>query len=83
METTQDKRRILIIDDEAGFTRMVKLNLEKAGPYDKATAKSFYDNVLSVGNTLDPAVGYKKFRGRDASYEALMRQRGFPLPTKP
>ncbi len=34
MENTQEKRRILIIDDEAGFTRMVKLNLEKAGPYE-------------------------------------------------
>jgi len=26
-----DKKRILIIDDEPGFTRMVKLNLEKTG----------------------------------------------------
>ena len=26
-----EKKRILIIDDESGFTRMVKLNLEKTG----------------------------------------------------
>ena len=26
-----EKKRILIIDDEPGFTRMVKLNLEKTG----------------------------------------------------
>ena len=35
--TTQldmDKKRILIIDDEASFTRMVKLNLEKTGSFE-------------------------------------------------
>src|SRR2546426_9383800 len=26
-----DKKRVLIVDDEASFTRMVKLNLEKTG----------------------------------------------------
>jgi|SRR2546422_6403503 len=29
-----EKKRILIIDDEASFTRMVKLNLEKTGGFD-------------------------------------------------
>src|SRR6185295_3918644 len=29
-----EKKRILIIDDEASFTRMVKLNLEKTGQFD-------------------------------------------------
>lgn len=29
-----DKKRILIIDDEPSFTRMVKLNLEKAGGFE-------------------------------------------------
>src|SRR3954451_4327946 len=29
-----EKRRILIIDDEASFTRMVKLNLEKTGAFE-------------------------------------------------
>ncbi len=29
-----DKKRILIIDDEPSFTRMVKLNLEKTGSFD-------------------------------------------------
>jgi DNA-binding response OmpR family regulator len=29
-----EKRRILIIDDEASFTRMVKLNLEKTGTFE-------------------------------------------------
>lgn len=34
MDTNPDKIRILIIDDEPSFTRMVKLNLEKAGRYE-------------------------------------------------
>jgi CheY-like chemotaxis protein len=29
-----EKKRILIIDDEASFTRMVKLNLEKTGEFE-------------------------------------------------
>jgi|SRR5438876_2096506 len=29
-----EKKRILIIDDEASFTRMVKLNLEKTGSFE-------------------------------------------------
>lgn len=29
-----DKKRILIVDDEPGFTRMVKLNLEKTGAFE-------------------------------------------------
>jgi len=29
-----EKKRILIIDDEASFTRMVKLNLEKTGDFE-------------------------------------------------
>lgn len=35
METISDpKTRVLIIDDETSFTRMVKLNLEKAGSFE-------------------------------------------------
>ncbi len=28
------KKRILLVDDEAGFTRLLKMNLEKTGLYD-------------------------------------------------
>lgn len=28
------KRRVLVIDDERGFTKMLKLNLEAVGPYE-------------------------------------------------
>jgi len=51
--------------------------LEGSGPYDKAMAKRLHDNVFSAGNTVDPADGYRAFRGHDAGIGALMRRRGF------
>jgi peptidyl-dipeptidase Dcp len=33
-----------------------------------------------VGNTVDPAEGYRSFRDRDAGINSLMRNRGFPVP---
>jgi peptidyl-dipeptidase Dcp len=53
---------------------------EAGGPWNKAVAKRLSDHVLSVGNTIDPADGYRAFRGRDAGIDALMRKRGFPAP---
>ncbi len=51
--------------------------LEGSGPYDKAVAKRLQAAVFSAGNTVDPADGYRAFRGRDAGIGALMRRRGF------
>ena len=51
----------------------------KDGLYDKAVAKKLYDNVFSIGNTVDPAIAYKKFRGREVKTDALMRARGFAV----
>jgi peptidyl-dipeptidase Dcp len=53
--------------------------VEAGGPYDPEVAKRLYENVMSVGNTIDPAEGYRKFRGRDVDTDALMRDRGFPV----
>jgi peptidyl-dipeptidase Dcp len=50
---------------------------EAGGPYDKVVAARLRDCVLSVGNTVEPAEGYRAFRGRDPAIFALMRQRGF------
>ena len=36
-----------------------------------------------MGNTVDPADGYRAFRGRDAAIGALMRRRGFPVEAVP
>ncbi|QYO64969.1 hypothetical protein JVX88_36500 [Leptolyngbya sp. 7M] len=40
------------------------------------------NHIFSVGNTIDPAEAYRKFRGRDPKVEALMKKRGFPIPSK-
>lgn len=48
----------------------------KGGAYDKEVAKRLHDNVFSIGNTVDPEIGYRTFRGRDPKTDALMRARG-------
>src|SRR5712671_56721 len=53
---------------------------EQGGPYDKAVARRLQDNVFRAGNTVDPADGYRNFRGREPGIAALMRKRGFPVP---
>ncbi|MEO5858449.1 MAG: M3 family metallopeptidase [Pyrinomonadaceae bacterium] len=55
---------------------------EGKGPYDKAVGKRLVDYIFSVGNTIDPAEAYRKFRGRDPKVEALMKKRGFPISVK-
>ncbi len=52
--------------------------VEAGGPYDREVAKRLTKNIFSVGNTIDPAEGYRAFRGRDARVDALMKKRGFP-----
>ncbi len=56
--------------------------MEAGNPYDKTTAKKLINYVFSVGNTMDPADGYRLFRGRDPKVDALLRARGFPVPTE-
>jgi len=50
------------------------------GYYDKEMAKKLVDHLFAVRNAVDPADAYRAFRGRDAEMEALMRDRGFPVP---
>lgn len=50
---------------------------EGKGPYDKAVGERLVKYIFSVGNTMDPAEAYRKFRGRDPKVEALMKKRGF------
>ena len=50
------------------------------GFYDKALAKKLVEYLFAASNSLDPADAYRAFRGRDATIDALMRQRGFPVP---
>ncbi|HMI84047.1 MAG TPA: M3 family metallopeptidase [Polyangiaceae bacterium] len=56
---------------------------EAKGPYDKEVAERLRKNVFSVGDTVDPADGYRAFRGRDPDIAALMRKRGFAKSIAP
>ncbi|MFI4935699.1 MAG: M3 family metallopeptidase [Caulobacterales bacterium] len=47
------------------------------GFYDKATAQRLQAEILSIGNTRDPGEAFRRFLGRDARIDALMRDRGF------
>ena len=66
---------VISSDAYAAFT-------EGKGDYDKAVAAKLVKYVFSVGDTIDPANGYKLFRGREPKVEALMIQRGFPVAVK-
>lgn len=49
------------------------------GFYDKELAKKCVDYLFAPRNAIDPAEAYRLFRGRDATIDALMRDRGFPV----
>jgi peptidyl-dipeptidase Dcp len=55
---------------------------EAEGPYDARVAARLRDNVFALGNTVDPELAYRAFRGRDPGIAALMRRRGFPVPAE-
>jgi len=44
--------------------------------FDKATAESFRGYILSKGGSEDPMELYIKFRGREPSVNALLKNRG-------
>ncbi len=46
------------------------------GVFDKSTAVSFRENVLSKGGTEHPMELYKKFRGKEPSVDALLKRAG-------
>ncbi|MBT8267531.1 MAG: M3 family metallopeptidase [Bacteroidia bacterium] len=50
------------------------------GFYDEAVAEKLVNYLFAPRNSMDPAEAYRLFRGRDAKIEALMRDRGFPIP---
>ncbi len=50
------------------------------GFYDKDVAAKLVEFLFAPRNAMDPAEAYRQFRGRDATIDALMRDRGFPVP---
>jgi len=50
------------------------------GFYDRDMLRRLVDLLYAPRNSVDPAEAYRAFRGRDARMEALLRDRGFPVP---
>ena len=50
---------------------------EERGIFDAATAQSFRENILSKGDSEDPMVLYRQFRGAEPNPIHLLRNRGF------
>ncbi len=50
---------------------------EGEGPYDVAVSTRLVETILSVGDTVDPAEAFRKFRGREPKPDALLRAKGF------
>ena len=46
------------------------------GIFNKETALSFRENILSKGNLEDPMELYKRFRGREPEINALLKRDG-------
>jgi peptidyl-dipeptidase Dcp len=51
--------------------------IEAGGPYDKIVAKRLHDDIMAVGNSVDPGQAYRNFRGSDPKIDGLLRARGF------
>ena len=49
---------------------------EAGNVFDPDTAERLYRYVYSAGGTLDPLVAYRAFRGRDATVEPMLAERG-------
>ena len=54
----------------------------EGGFYDPEVSERLVKHLFSIRNAIPPAEAYRLFRGRDATYEPLMRDRGFPIPEK-
>lgn len=55
---------------------------KKNGIFDRKTAQSFRDNILSKGGTEHPAILYRRFRGQDPTIDALLERNGIKKHTK-
>lgn len=55
---------------------------KKHGIFDRKTAQSFRDNILSRGGTEDPMTLYRRFRGGDPTIDALLKRNGIKKNVK-
>ena len=79
-KTENDVKRVLVVDDEASFTRMIKLNLEETGDYVVETvnesrrafevAREFAPDIILLDVVMPGADGgdvAQALRGRSAT----------------
>lgn len=59
-----------------------KAFIDAGGPYDKVVAKRLHDDIMSIGNSVDPGQAYRNFRGSDPKIEGLLQARGFAAPAQ-
>ncbi len=69
-----DWAEVLVADAAEAFAEA------PGGFYDPEVAARMVEYLYAVRNAVDPADAYREFRGRDATVDALMRARGFPVP---
>lgn len=51
-------------------------DFKEHGLFDSKTAAAFRDNILAKGDSEDPMVLYKRFRGQEPQIEPLLKRRG-------
>lgn len=49
---------------------------KEKGIFDRSTATSFKDHILSKGGTENPMILYKRFRGSEPKIDALLKRAG-------
>lgn len=49
---------------------------KETGIFNRETARSFRENILSKGGTEDPDVLYRRFRGKEPEIGALLKRNG-------
>lgn len=56
--------------------------VEAGSPFDPAVAERLLRHVYSAGNSVEPALAFRAFRGRNPQVQPLLKQRGL-LETEP
>ncbi|HNZ85857.1 MAG TPA: M3 family metallopeptidase, partial [Paludibacteraceae bacterium] len=49
---------------------------KQQGIFNKKTATSFAENILSKGGSEHPMILYKRFRGQEPTIDALLKRNG-------
>ena len=49
---------------------------KETGIFNRETARSFRENILSKGGTEDPDILYRRFRGKEPEIGALLKRNG-------